>query len=289
MRFEELRGLVEPGGIGERDMQEAGAGRRLQLAARALGDLLALVDDGDAGGELVGLVEILRGEQDGDAGIGERRGSCARRPAAHSDRGRSSARRGRARPASRPARRRCRACAACRRNRPSPACAAASERSKAASSSSARAFAARPRKPQRRASSRRFSRPVRSSSSEANWPVMAIAARTSCGAATRSWPMTRRRPRIRRGQRREHAHQRRLAGAVRAENGEDHAARHVEVDAVDGAHLAEALDEAARRDGRRRLPFRGRPARRSCVIFMAMSYPVVPVRPGWRSESASKR
>ena len=66
-RFEKGCRLVEPGRIGKRDMQEAGAGRRLQLAAGALGDLLAVVDDGDARGKLVGLLEILRGEQDGDA------------------------------------------------------------------------------------------------------------------------------------------------------------------------------------------------------------------------------
>ena len=104
----------------------------------------------------------------------------------------------------------------------------------------------------------RFSRPVRSSSSEANWPVMAIEARTSCGAATRSWPITRRRARIRRRERRQHAHQRRLAGAVRAEDGEDHAARNVEVDPVDGAHVAEALDQAARGDGEQGTIFDGR-------------------------------
>src|SRR5689334_15033735 len=56
---------------GNRHMQEAGARRRLQLAAGALRDLLAVVDDGDARGKLVGLLKILRGEQDGDAGIGE--------------------------------------------------------------------------------------------------------------------------------------------------------------------------------------------------------------------------
>ena len=58
-----------------------------------------------------------------------------------------------------------------------------------------------------------------------------------------------RRARVGPRQRRQHAHQRRLAGAVRAEDGEDHAARHVEVDAVDGAQVAEPLDEAARVDG----------------------------------------
>ena len=38
--------------------------RRLELAGRALGDHAAVVDDGDPLGELVGLVEVLRAEQD---------------------------------------------------------------------------------------------------------------------------------------------------------------------------------------------------------------------------------
>ena len=86
---------------------------------------------------------------------------------------------------------------------------------------------------------------MRSSSSEANCPVIAISARTCCGACARSWPMMLAVPSSGRSQRRQHAHQRGLAGAVGPENGEDHAARHVEIDAVDGAQVAEALDEAA--------------------------------------------
>ena len=78
------RGLVEPCRIGDRDVQEARAGRRLQLAAGALGDLLAVVDDGDARRELVGLVQILRRQQDRDARRPPARGSCATRPGARS-------------------------------------------------------------------------------------------------------------------------------------------------------------------------------------------------------------
>ena len=50
---------------------------------------------------------------------------------------------------------------------------------------------------------------------------------------------------IRTRQRCQHAHQRRLAGAVGAEDGEYHAPRHFEIDAVNGTQIAEALDEAA--------------------------------------------
>ena len=46
----------------------------------------------------------------------------------------------------------------------------------------------------------------------------------------------------------EHAHERGLPGAVRPENREDHAARHIEVDPVDRPHRAEALDETAGKD-----------------------------------------
>ncbi|WP_460533705.1 hypothetical protein [Flindersiella endophytica] len=44
-------------------MYRPSAHRRLQLARRTLGDHLALVDHGDPGREVVGLVEVLRGEQ----------------------------------------------------------------------------------------------------------------------------------------------------------------------------------------------------------------------------------
>ena len=67
-----------------------------------------------------------------------------------------------------------------------------------------------------------------------------------------------RRSRVRRRQGREHPHQRGLAGAVRAENGEYDAARNIEIEAVDGAHIAKLLDQAARNDGGRRVLLRPR-------------------------------
>ena len=56
--------------------------------------------------------------------------------------------------------------------------------------------------------------------------------------------------RVDRQQRREHPQHRRLAGAVRAEDAEDLALAHLEVDAVDGAQVAEGLHQAACLDGR---------------------------------------
>ncbi len=48
-------------------MQRAGADRGLELVAGALGDDLAVVDNRDAVGELVGLVQVLGGQQHGGA------------------------------------------------------------------------------------------------------------------------------------------------------------------------------------------------------------------------------
>ena len=56
-----LRSLV---GVEQAHVQRAGADGGLELARRALGDHLAVVDDGDAVGELVRLVEVLGAEQD---------------------------------------------------------------------------------------------------------------------------------------------------------------------------------------------------------------------------------
>ena len=46
------------------DVERAGADRRLQLGGRALGDHLAVIDHRDALRQLVGLVEVLRAEED---------------------------------------------------------------------------------------------------------------------------------------------------------------------------------------------------------------------------------
>ena len=56
-------GVVDPGGVHDGELQGGPADRRLQLVRRALGDLAAVVDDRDPVGELVGLVEVLGGEQ----------------------------------------------------------------------------------------------------------------------------------------------------------------------------------------------------------------------------------
>jgi hypothetical protein len=55
-------------------MKRAGPDRRLQLPGRSLGDHPAVVDDRDPLGELVGLFQVLRAEQDGRALPRPRRG-----------------------------------------------------------------------------------------------------------------------------------------------------------------------------------------------------------------------
>ena len=59
-------------GVEQAHVQRAGADRGLELAGRALGDHLAVVDHRDPVGELVGLVEVLGAEQDRRA-LGDQR------------------------------------------------------------------------------------------------------------------------------------------------------------------------------------------------------------------------
>ena len=112
-------------------------------------------------------------------------------PRAWPGRGRSSARRGRRRPGGRRARRRGRGGAACRRSR--------SWRPGRRPRSGRTTRAARPRGARAsrvdRSSSwpimTRFCMPVRSSSTDANWPVSPICCRTCCGCVATSKPATR--------------------------------------------------------------------------------------------------
>ena len=105
------------------------------------------------------------------------------------------------------------------------------------------------RQPSSRPNSQRFSRAVRFSSTEAYWPVTPTSWRTSCGCFATSTPKISALAAVDRQQRGEHLEHRGLAGAVGAEHAEDLAAADLEVDAVDGAQVAEGLDEAVGRDG----------------------------------------
>ena len=102
------------------------------------------------------------------------------------------------------------------------------------------------RKPRRRAMRMRFSRPVRSSSTEANCPVRLTLPRTASASRTTSWPKTRAAPESGRKQGREHPDHRRLARAVRAEDAEDLALRNFKVHPIYRDVVAEAIDKPLR-------------------------------------------
>ena len=56
-------------GAGEHEVEALVGGLPLELRRRALRDHAAAVEDGDAVGQAVGLLQVLRGQEDGDAGL----------------------------------------------------------------------------------------------------------------------------------------------------------------------------------------------------------------------------
>ena len=102
----------------------------------------------------------------------------------------------------------------------------------------------------RSAISRRFSSPVNRPSTAENWPVTPMTARTASASRATSWPAICASPPSAAMQRRQDLDGRRLAGAVRAEQGEDRALGDVEVDAVEDDLLAVGLAQADGADGR---------------------------------------
>ena len=58
-------------GVGEVDLDAAAGDSLLELLRAALGDQPSAVEDGDPVGELVGLIEVLRGEEHGRAVVGQ--------------------------------------------------------------------------------------------------------------------------------------------------------------------------------------------------------------------------
>ena len=222
--------------------------RRLSSPGGALGDDAAVVEDRDPVGELVGLVEVLRGEEDRDA-VGDQvaddlphgRGGCA-------GRARWSARRGRSGAGRRPASSRGRAGAACRRSRSSPAFwPRRPGRTGPSRSAARRRPSARPRWC-RSAIRIRFSSPVSRLSTAENWPVTPIAARTASGSAARSWPATLHLAAVGADQRGQDLHHGGLAGAVGAEQREDRPLGDGQVDAVEHHLVAVRLAQPGDRN-----------------------------------------
>ena len=107
---------------GELQPHVAARDASLELLRRALGDDPAAVEDRDPVGELVGLVQVLGGEEDRDAARRPVRGCRPTWCAGCAGRGRSWARRGRSPAASRRASSPGRAAVAFRRSRSTPAC-----------------------------------------------------------------------------------------------------------------------------------------------------------------------
>jgi hypothetical protein len=63
--------LLEGRGVGEREVEAPTCDALLELARGALGDHAAAVDDGDAVGQAVGFLEVLRGQEDGHSALDE--------------------------------------------------------------------------------------------------------------------------------------------------------------------------------------------------------------------------
>ena len=123
---------------------------------------------------------------------------------------------------------------------------AISPRSRRVTRSSARTRAVEP-SPERRATSSRFSRPVRNSSRPAYWPVTPIRRRTRSASAMTSTPSMSDPAGCRSDQGGEHADQRRLAGAVVAQYAEGRSGFDRHVDPGEGMHVAEANVHTLRR------------------------------------------
>ena len=236
------RGLGAILGIEHAQVQRALPDRGLQLARRALGDDLAAVDHGDPVGELVGLVEVLRAEQDRGALRDERaddvpdlvaraRVEARRRLVEEHELGRDDDARGDIDP---------------------PAHAAGvvlHEPTGRVGQPEGVEQLVRPRA--------RLLGPVAEQPAEQDEVLAAgevvvdrgqLAGQADerphlVGLADDVVPEHARVAGVRAQERREHADRRRLAGAVGSEHPIDGAARDREVDAVDGAGLPEALDE----------------------------------------------
>ncbi len=115
--LKQLRDRAQVGPAGRGHLEDLPPGARLELVRRSGRDDRAVVDDRDVVRELVGLLQVLRGEQHRGAVRDELRGSCPRPRCGCAGRARWSARRGRARAAGRPGWRPGRGGGACRLSR----------------------------------------------------------------------------------------------------------------------------------------------------------------------------
>ena len=159
-----------------------------QLRQRAGHDDRALVQDRDPAGELLGLLQVLGGQEHRRTAVGEVLGSPSTLRRGPPGRVRWSAHRGRSPSGHRSGSWRCRGGGACRPSRPTPGArphrrgriAPAARPPPGAGSGTCRSLAIMTR----------FSRPVRISSTAENCPVRLIDSRTRAGCDTTSNPLT---------------------------------------------------------------------------------------------------
>ena len=218
--------------------------RALSCRGGAGRDDAAAVEHRDAVGELVGLLEVLRREEHGRARVGERADDVPQlAPAA----GVESRRRlveeedlGRDDEAEREVEAAAHAAGvgadALGRGIRQPE---ALEQLRGA-----RLRGASATRPDSRPSITRFSTPVRTSSTAADWPVRLIRCLTSSGSRSDVDAGDGGGARVGAGERREHVDGRRLAGAVGSEQGEDLAAEDLEVETVEDDLASEGLSQA---------------------------------------------
>ena len=245
---ERARGRLERARVGEAQADVAAGDQPLELVRGALGDEPAVVEHGDPVGELVGLLEVLRGEEDRHAARDELADDLPHRaPAARVQAGRRLVEEDDPRVAD-------------ERHRevePAPHAARVGRGRLVGRLDEvepleqvARRAAGPPRRPRwcRSAIRIRFSSPVSRLSTAENWPVTPIAARTASGSRARSCAGDAELAAVGADQGREDLDDRGLAGAVRAEQREDRALGDVEVDAVEHEVVAVGLAQAGRRD-----------------------------------------
>ena len=182
-------------GVGHLDVHGRLPHARLQRLRRALGHEVAAVDDPDAVGELLGLLEVLRGEEDGRAVLVQRAHLAPKRGAA-----------GRVQAGGRLVEEQHVRAVHERQRQVEPAPHAARVAADAPVAGLGEADAVEqlhgplarlgPRRPCSAPCIRSSSRPVISGSMAASWSATPIARRTASPSLTTSWPATRARPAV---------------------------------------------------------------------------------------------
>ena len=236
--------------IGGGDLDRRPADLGLERRGRALGGDLAAVDDPDPVRELVGLLQVLGGEEDGDALVAGEVGDLVpeRRPALDVEAGgrlveEEDPGAGGGGPA--PGR----GAASSRRSSRATLRSAASVRPTRSSSSSPRRVRSCFDIPWSAPWRRMCSLALSCGSRAASWRAAPIASRTRAPSVATSWPATRGAAGGGGQQGGEHVDGGRLAGAVGAEEAVDLAGSNLEVDPVDRLDAAlELADEAVRLD-----------------------------------------